>query len=1093
MRKSQRPVHSLVVVLGALLSAASIAAADPPGAGPVPRPLPGWSMELVAAAPDLRCPSVVACAPDGRVFVAEDPMDLTRPANVAEGRILCIHPDRRVTVFADGLHAVFGMQYLEGKLYVLHNPNFSVFRADGGRATDREELIAQTNPNPWALDWNDHVPANFKLAMDGRFYVAIGDKGLFGAVGRDGKRVDLHGGGILRLRPDGTELEVFSSGVRNILDVALTDEDEAFTYDNTDENQWMGRVTHMVDGGFYGYPFDFIPRRPYTLWMFADYGAGAATGATVYNGDALPDAYRGNLFLSDFGQRNVRCVALGRDGASFAAHGDRQLFVDPPGDFRPVGIAFSDDGRSLYICDWQHRDTKENAVTGRLWKLSWTGPDASAPRPDWYGDVAAGRATTAGSAEIAGALGHPAFAVRLAAQRELGRRGAAALGVLQPILASGRATVAARIHALWALDAIDGGTAARGDIARAAIDADVRLARQALRQLGNRRAPETKLASSLLAHRDASVRFHAATALGRIGDPAAIAALVDAGAEPDPFARHAVFVALRRIGEANPNAWIRIVGGLRHAEPRVRETCAFALRDVFDAALVDALGMAFGDAAGPVDARVRMLATLAALHHRPPEWNGEWWAYHPFRMTPPARTNDWAGTPRVHAVLATALGDSLPAIRIAAAEGWRQFRGDDAGERLLARHDVESDPAVKAALVSALAIVQPKGAGPLAARLIRETPASNALSDDTVALAKSSRGKDVIDALQAAVGMAPASARGLQCIALLGEPGARDALPLLGQIARDSSTPARAAAARAIGNMAGDGATERLLPLLDDADAAVRVAAIEALAPLKPTNAVPALVRAWADAATRDAASAALARVPDVRAIDVYLDALGSRNAATRAAGRTALGTIRPAALPVLVPRLAGIPPAVIGELQQVFRTDPAAIAAGLMRLDSKRPDRDAFMSFGLGNAGNADHGRALFRDAAGVACIRCHRVQGEGAAVGPDLSGAGAQFDRRALAESILWPSRAVREGYNVVELELNDGDAMSGMIRGETTESISLQPAAGDPVVVPKSRVKSRTPTALSLMPEGLEGGLSLEDFADLLAYLQSLRSGT
>src|SRR5262249_21332543 len=178
-----------------------------------------------------------------------------------------------------------------------------------------------------ALDWNDHVPANFRLAMDGFLYVAVGDKGVFGAVGRDGKRVDLHGGGILRLRPDGTALEVYCTGVRNSLHVALDDDDEIFTYDNTDEHNWMSRLTHMVDGGFYGYPYDFVPRRPYTLWMMADYGAGAATGALCYTEDALPPEYHGNLFLADFGKRQVPRVGVARDGAAVPVASQSGVFA----------------------------------------------------------------------------------------------------------------------------------------------------------------------------------------------------------------------------------------------------------------------------------------------------------------------------------------------------------------------------------------------------------------------------------------------------------------------------------------------------------------------------------------------------------------------------------------------------------------------------------------------------------------------------------------------------------------------------------------------------------------------------------------------
>ena len=80
-------------------------------------------------------------------------MDISAPsANLELGRILCLHPNGKVTVFAEKLHAVFGMQYLDGKLYVLHNPKFSVFRDDDGVGRDREELIESTNPKVQGLD-----------------------------------------------------------------------------------------------------------------------------------------------------------------------------------------------------------------------------------------------------------------------------------------------------------------------------------------------------------------------------------------------------------------------------------------------------------------------------------------------------------------------------------------------------------------------------------------------------------------------------------------------------------------------------------------------------------------------------------------------------------------------------------------------------------------------------------------------------------------------------------------------------------------------------------------------------------------------------
>src|SRR5687767_4284280 len=83
---------------------------------PLPGVPAGWTIERVAQAPQIRHPSVVCCAPDGRLFVAEDPMDINAPADQPLGRIVCILPDGKSTVFAEKLYAVFGMQYLEGKL-----------------------------------------------------------------------------------------------------------------------------------------------------------------------------------------------------------------------------------------------------------------------------------------------------------------------------------------------------------------------------------------------------------------------------------------------------------------------------------------------------------------------------------------------------------------------------------------------------------------------------------------------------------------------------------------------------------------------------------------------------------------------------------------------------------------------------------------------------------------------------------------------------------------------------------------------------------------------------------------------------------------
>lgn len=378
-----------------------------------PRAADGWSLDLVAKAPRVRHPSVVCCAPDGRVFVGEDPIDMEGPIDARIDRVLCLHPDGRTTVFAEGLGPVFGLMYLEGRIYVQHPPKFSVFRDVDGVGKDRVDLIECTNPTPTAGNGlNDHIPANFHLGMDGYFYVAVGQKGIYN---RD---FQMREGGILRMRPDGTGLEVYARGIRNVMDVAITSEEELFGCDNDDHTKtWKVKLIHFVDGGYYGFPWDFKPARPYTLGGIAEYKSGAPTGILAYTEDALPEEYKDNLILCDWGRRTVFRVKLARDGATYKVAGQEDLIPPGPDDFRPVGITTTPDGMGFYVTDWNFAAWKRRKDdAGRLYKLTWKGESRAAPKPAWYPAVARGEKVQVDR----GALAHPSRSVRLAAMRVLG-------------------------------------------------------------------------------------------------------------------------------------------------------------------------------------------------------------------------------------------------------------------------------------------------------------------------------------------------------------------------------------------------------------------------------------------------------------------------------------------------------------------------------------------------------------------------------------------------------------------------------------------------------------------------------------------------
>src|SRR5437773_11186599 len=121
------PRTAAALALGSLWWAAQIGLAAELIDPSLPKCPPDWKVELVAKHPQLVHPSTVSVAPDGRVFVAQDPIAMGLPSDSAQDSILCVHPDGRITRFAENLHAVFGLAYLDGKLYVHHTPNFSVF------------------------------------------------------------------------------------------------------------------------------------------------------------------------------------------------------------------------------------------------------------------------------------------------------------------------------------------------------------------------------------------------------------------------------------------------------------------------------------------------------------------------------------------------------------------------------------------------------------------------------------------------------------------------------------------------------------------------------------------------------------------------------------------------------------------------------------------------------------------------------------------------------------------------------------------------------------------------------------------------------
>jgi quinoprotein glucose dehydrogenase len=139
---------------------------------------------------------------------------------------------------------------------------------------------------------------------------------------------------------------------------------------------------------------------------------------------------------------------------------------------------------------------------------------------------------------------------------------------------------------------------------------------------------------------------------------------------------------------------------------------------------------------------------------------------------------------------------------------------------------------------------------------------------------------------------------------------------------------------------------------------------------------------------------------------------------------------------------------------------------------------------------GDAKLGREIFFEKAETACLRCHKVKGEGGDVGPDLAGVAKKYDREYLLRSIVEPNATISPGYDNVMLTLNDGSIAAGILNAEDQATVTLKSVAdGTPQKIEKGKIKERTAVP-SAMPPGLAEVLGKRGLRDVVEYMAALK---
>ncbi len=330
-------------------------------------------------------------------------------------------------------------------------------------------------------------------------------------------------------------------------------------------------------------------------------------------------------------------------------------------------------------------------------------------------------------------------------------------------------------------------------------------------------------------------------------------------------------------------------------------------------------------------------------------------------------------------------------------------------------------------------------------------------------------------------------------------------LARVGQLLGADSPGLRAAAARAAGQWGIEAVRPQLLELARGAKTPERLrqAAFDGLAGLggKASRAAFESLSGPGEAPSlRRKAVIALAALDLDTAAARAADVLASAGAGSDAAEVFVAFLERKNGPAVLAKALAGkkLPPDVAKVGLRTVRgqgRDDSALVAALTKAGNLgtglRPLSAAEMKAmveDVAKHGDPARGEKLFRRA-DMVCLKCHAIGGAGGQVGPDLVSIGASAQVDYLIESLLLPSKAIKENYNSLVVETKQGKVFTGIKARETPRELVLRNAEDQEVVIPTNQIDSRENSKKSLMPEGLADALTHSELVDLIRFLSEL----
>ncbi|MEI7582235.1 HEAT repeat domain-containing protein [Runella sp.] len=618
-------------------------------------------------------PACLAVAPTGEVFVGVDMIGSLGKKPGKGSIIKLIDKDNDGKVDSHTTFAMVdnprGILPVGDQLFVLH----TVFSPETGIASGMDLVVFEDKNQDGVADGpsspiiqhisspkflqsrgTDHATNGIRMGIDGWIYIAVGDFGFHNATDRSGKKMTMLGGGIVRIRPDGTETEVYTHGMRNIYDVAIDPFMNTFTRDNTnDGGGWNIRFSNPIQSGEYGYPVLFKNFTDEIIPALIDLGGGSGTGSFFMDDDTWPSQFNNVPMMADWGRSQLYIHRVTPDGASYTQKEEPFIKLAQITD---VDVDAS--GRA-YLSAWDGAGYSGNPAKGfvvRAVPKNWT-----------YKAFLDSKKLSI--SKLVGLLKSGSGVARLAAQQELLTR--PAQKVIKPvwkIVTDKKLPLAVRVAGMYTYAQATGSSGIE-NLLQLAAETDMR--EFALRALADRKPnlSTVPIEPFLNGLKDPSprVQLAATIGLGRLGRPEAAEALLQVKV-PASFAAPAMgtegphatpnsaiipaHIAVRSLVSLNAvDACVKAVGTQNST------IALWALRYMHSPKAVDGLLSAYQRTNNEA-LKKQVMVTLSRLYKKEADYDGSWW---------------WSTRPDTHGPYYKSITwESSPAIKDFLTEEWKK-------------------------------------------------------------------------------------------------------------------------------------------------------------------------------------------------------------------------------------------------------------------------------------------------------------------------------------------------------------------------------------------------------------------------------------